>query len=251
MQRPYVLGLAYSIVLALIYGVGQLNLGLMLFFSTFVMMTTQAVALIATFWTTKRYATYNPTPMFSMAWLNLSSGLSLWFLSKVVWTVYILFLHTTPFPSFADAFYLIGYVPLFLALLLILKLFETGFSKKALLLQSVVSVTFLAIVSYLMILPIINSSKDLATTVLLAAYPILDLVLFHLALGILLVFAKGSVGKAWFFLALGLALNTIGDLLFTYAELQNFYYTGHALELFWLWGYASFLLGLYIHRREL
>jgi hypothetical protein len=30
MQRPYVLGLAYSIVLALIYGGDQLNLGLML-----------------------------------------------------------------------------------------------------------------------------------------------------------------------------------------------------------------------------
>jgi hypothetical protein len=232
------------------YGVGQINLGLMAFFSSIIIMATQAIAVIATFWTTKRYVAYNPKPTFSMAWISLSSGLWLWFLSHILLTIYILFLHTNPFPSFADALYLIGYVPLFLFLLLILKMFETVFSKKTLLIQSCVSFALLAVVAYLMLMPIINSSKDLATTVLLAAYPILDIVLFHLALGILLVFMKGSMGKAWFFLTFGLVLGTIGDLLFTYAQLQNVYYAGHALELFWLWGYASFLLGLYIHRRE-
>jgi hypothetical protein len=233
------------------YGVGQINLGLMAFFSSIIIMATQASTVIATFWTTKRYVAYNPKPTFSMAWISLSSGLSLWFLGHIAWTVYVLFLQTNPFPSFAEALYLVGYAPLFLFLLLILKMFQTVFSKKTLLIQSGVSYALLAVVSYLMLMPIINSSKNLTTTVLLAAYPILDLVLFHLAFGILLVFMKGSVGKAWFFLAFGLILGTIGDLLFTYAQLQNVYYAGHALELFWLWGYASFLLGLYIHRREL
>jgi len=46
-------------------------------------------------------------------------------------------------------------------------------------------------------------------------------------------------------------LNIVADLLFTYADLQGFYYEGHPLELFWLWGYVAAILGLYIHRREL
>jgi hypothetical protein len=232
------------------YGVGQLNMGLMAFFSNAVTVAIQAVAVIAAFWTAKRYVAYDSKPGFSMAWICLSSGLSLWFLSHVVWAVYVLFLQTNPFPSFADVLYLIGYVPLFLALLLTLKLFEIVVSKKTLLLQSGVSFSLLGVVSYLMLVPIVNSSRDLATTLLLAAYPILDLVLFHLAFGALLVFMRGSMGKAWFFLTLGLVLGTIGDLLFTYAQLQNLYHAGHVLELFWLWGYAAFLLGIYIHRRE-
>jgi len=252
MQWLYVLGLVYSIVLAFVYGVAQINPEFMLVFSNVLFPATAGITVIASFWILKRYVGHNPKPMFSMAWVCFSTGLSLWFLGELTWAIYILVLQADPFPSFADVLYIGGYVPLFLTLFLILKLFQSVFTKKTLMLELGVTVGFFSfVVSYLLVLPIIQSSEDILSTALSAAYPILDIGLFAEALGILLIFIKGSIGKAWFFLTLGIILNIVADLFFTYGELQGFYYEGHPFELFWLWGYIAFLSGIYIHRREL
>jgi len=118
-------------------------------------------------------------------------------------------------------------------------------------LQFGVSLALSASVLYLLVEPIVNSGEELFTTALSAVYPILDIGLFTLAFAILLVFIKGSIGKAWFFLTSGVILNVVADLLFAFADLHGFYFEGHPFELFWLWGYVAFLLGFHIHRSEL
>jgi len=251
MQWPYALSLGYSIVLAFIYIVGQLNPEFMLVFSNILFPATAGFAVMMSFWILKKYVGHNPEPMFSMSWVCFSSGLFLWFLGELTWAIYVLFLQMNPFPSFADVLYLGGYLPLFLALFLILELFQSVFSQKMLMLQVGVTVALSVIVSYLLVMPTINSGEDLFTTALSAAYPILDIGLFTVAFASLLIFIKGSIGKAWFLFTLGIILNIVADLSFTYAELQGFYYEGHPFELLWLWGYIAFLLGFHIHKREL
>ena len=251
MQWPYVLGLGYSIVLAFVYLIGQLSSEFILVFSNIIFVATGGFAVLVSFWIMTRYAKHNPKPMFSMAWVSFSSGLFMWFIGEVFWAIYVLFLQVDPFPSFADVLYLGGYFPMFLMGFLVLKLFGPAFSKKMLTLQLGISIAVSAVVSYALVVPIAQSSEDVATTALAAAYPILDIGLFALTLTLLLVFFKGSIGKAWFLITLGFILNIIADLAFTYAELQGFFYEGHPLELFWLWGYVAFMLGMYIHRREL
>jgi len=251
MKWQYVLGLVYSIVLALIYGFGQSSLEFMLVFSNILFPTTAGLAVLMSFWILKKYAGHNPKPMFSMAWVCFSSGLFLWFLGELAWAIYILYLQANPFPSFADALYLGGYFPLFLAFFLILWLFQSAFSKKTLILQLCVTIALSATVSFLLVVPIVNSVEDLFTTTLSAIYPVLDIGLFAVAFATLLIFLKGSIGKAWFLFTCGVTLNVVADLSFAYAELQGFYYEGHPFELFWLWGYVAFLLGFYVHRREL
>jgi len=251
MQWPYIVSLVYSIGLAFVYIVGQLSPEFMLVFSNILFPATAGIAVMGSFLILKKYVRHNPKPMFSMAWVSFSSGLSLWFLGELVWAIYVLFLQVNPFPSFADVLYLSGYFSLFLALFLILKLFQSVFSQKMLMFQLGVTGALLVAVSFLLVVPIINSGEDLFTTALSAAYPILDIGLFAVAFAVLLIFLEGSIGKAWFFFTLGVILNIAADLLFTYAELQGFYYEGHPFELFWLWGYVAFLLGFYIHKREL
>lgn len=250
MQRLYVLGLVYSIILAFIYGLGQLSPEFMLVFSNVLFPATAGTAVMASFWTLKKYAAHNPKPKFSASWIGFSSGLFMWFLGESAWAVYVLLLGINPFPSLADVFYIGGYVFLGLALFLILKLFPSVFSGKKLAFLVVVSVSVSTAVGYFLLTPILTSEADLFTTVLSAAYPILDIGLFVLVFSIFMIFIEGTIGKAWFFLTLGVALNIIADLLFNYAELQGFYYEGHPLELFWLWGYIAFFLGFYIHKRE-
>jgi len=251
MQRLYVLSLVYSIVLAFIYGVGQLSPEFMLIFSNILFPATAFVCVMASFWTLRRYAAHNPKPMFSAAWIGISAWLCMWFLGESTWAVYVVLLQTNPFPSLADIFYIGGYVFLGYALFLILKLFSSVFSEKKLAFLAVVSVSLSVAVGFSLLAPILTSEADLYTMMFSAAYPILDVGLFVLVFSIFMIFIEGAIGKAWFFLTLGVALQIVADLLFNYAELQGFYYEGHPLELFWLWGYMTFLLGFYIHKREL
>jgi hypothetical protein len=237
--------------LALVYIMGQLNPPFMLVFSNIILLATSCVAVLFSFLILNKYTGRNPKPMFSMAWVGISSGLFLWFLGGLVWVVYALFLNVNPFPSFADVLFVAGYFPLFLALFLVLKVFQTDFSKKKLMLQIGFTIGLSAVISYLLLVPISNSGKTPLVTALSAAYPILDIGLFAPAFVILLIFFEGSIGKAWFFLILGIILNIIADLFFTYTALQGFYHEGHPVELFFLWGYVAFLLGFHIHRREL
>jgi len=251
MKWLYTLSLVYSLMLAIEYGVGQLDLDFMKFFSNVLFPATAAAASVASFLTLKRYAGHNPKPPFSAAWISFSSGIVLWFLGELTWAVYVLYLIMEPFPSVADVFYLSGYVFLFLALFLILKLFKPSFSPKISGITTVVTMILTAAVSSLLLIPIFTSGEDAFVTALAVSYPILDIGLFALAFSILLIFLEGALGKAWFFLTMGIILNIVADLLFSYAELQGFYHEGHLFELFWLWGYVAFLLGFYVHWREL
>jgi len=251
MQWSYVLSLVYSIMLAFTYVVGQLSPEFMLVFSNILFPATALVCVMASFWTLRRYAAHNPKPPFSMAWVGFSTWLFMWFLGELTWAIYVVVLQINPFPSLADIFYLSGYVFLGFAFLLIFKLFSYVFTEKMFAFLAAVSVALSVTVGYSLLIPILTSEADRYTIMFSAAYPVLDIGLFVLVFSNFIIFVKGAVGKAWFFLTLGVALQIVADLLFNYAELQGFYYEGHPFELFWLWGYVAFLLGFYIHRREL
>jgi len=251
MQRVYASSLVYSMMLTLVYGVGQLNLDFMKVFSNVLFPATAIAASLASFLILKRYVGHNPKPPFSAAWTSFSSGIIMWFLGELTWAIYVLYLVMEPFPSLADAFYLCGYVFLFLALFLILRLFRPSFKSKMIGTTIAVTGALSVAVSYLLLIPILASGEDVFTTALSASYPILDIILFTLAFAMLSIVLEGTVGKAWFFLTVGIILNVVADLFFTFGELQGFYYEGHPFELFWLWGYIAFLLGFYIHWREL
>jgi len=249
MKQLYVAASAYSLLLALVYAVGQQNPDFMVVFTNLLFPATAGMAAIFSFLTLKRYG-WNKKAAFFKIWLGFSLGILLWFLGELTWAVYVLYLDANPYPSLADGFYLGGYLFLFLALTLFFKMFHSGFSKPMLGKTALATGALALIVAHLLVLPVAASSDDAVTLALDVAYPSLDILLFFFAFAILLIFFRGKVGKAWFFLTLGVILNVVADLLFSYAELRGFYYEGHPFELFWLWGYVAFLLGFYVHKKE-
>jgi len=249
MKRLYALGSAYSLFLALVYAFGQQSPEFMLVFTNILFPATAGVAALFSFSTLKKYG-WTGKAKFSRVWLGFSLGILLWSLGELTWAVYVLYLDVNPYPSLADGFYLGGYVFLFLALTSFFRMFQSGFSKPMLLKTVSVTGVLALVVALSLFLPIVASSDNSVTLALDIAYPSLDVMLFFFAFAVLLIFIEGEVGKAWFFLTLGVILNVAADLLFSYAELQGFYYEGHPFELLWLWGYVAFLLGFYIHRKE-
>jgi hypothetical protein len=177
-------------------------------------------------------------------------GISLWFIAEITAAIYTVYLNIKAFPSLADIFYLGGYIWLFIAFSMLFNMFQSVFSKKMFKVMAFPTVTTALVVSQVLLIPAIASSTNLVTLAFSFAYPILDLILFAFSFSILLIFIKGGIGKAWFFLTLSILLATVADLLFSYLQLQGLFYKGHPIELLWLWSYITFLVGLHIHRKE-
>jgi hypothetical protein len=99
------------------------------------------------------------------------------------------------------------------------------------------------------------SAVNLTTLLVDLAYPLLDLSLLAQAMLGLLVFTttelRGKIGYVWLLINGGIIMNVFGDIIFSYANLQNTYYSGHPLELFFHLGYLFFILSFYTHTKKL
>jgi len=192
----------------------------------------------------------------SRIWISFTLGMVFWFLGEIIWTIYVLIFNIeTPYPSLADAFWLIGYIPLFFAIDSYVRLFRPALFKKMYFISAaVISAVGIAIFSILA--PPIVAAEDNALTLCISlAYPALDIILFAEAILGLFIFTvtrlKGKMGGAWFLINAGIIMNVIGDMLFSYATSQDTYFSGHPLDLFFYWGYILFALAFYTRLKEL
>lgn len=192
----------------------------------------------------------------SKIWLYFTFGMLFWFLGEIVWTIYVLVLNVEiPYPSAADAFWLIGYIPLLLAIDLYIRLFRPALFKKMYFAGAVVVSTVSIVLFAILAPPIVAAEDNVIALSISLAYPILDLILFAEAILGLLIFTvtklKGKIGVAWLLINAGIVMNVIGDMLFGYATSQDTYFSGHPLDLFFYWGYILFALAFYTHMKEL
>jgi len=188
---------------------------------------------------------------FSMIWLCFSIGLGFWFLGETTWAIYTLILGVElPFPSIADIFWLIGYIPIFISLFLYVKSFSKVLSNKTIYSTTIITIILLIIIFITLIIPVFEIEFSI-NTIISSAYPILDIILLHITILGFLIFYKGKIGKSWLFINLGFTSYVIADLLFNYFITYGTYYCGHPLELLFHFGDLSLILAFYIHMKEL
>lgn len=188
---------------------------------------------------------------FSVIWLCFTFGVFLWFIGESLWMGYTLVWGIeVPYPSVADAFWLAGYIPFFIALYLYVKLFGAALSKKMLAISMSASVIFAFLISATLITPVIRAEKDLLTLIVDFAYPLFDVALLSVALLGLLIFLNGKLGKSWLLINAGILCDTVADITFSYTTIHETYYNGHWLELLYHFGYIFFLLAFYLHVKE-
>jgi len=215
------------------------------------------VAVLSSFFALRRYWD-NIGSQLSKIWLCFALGMVLWFFGELGWAIYTLVLEVEiPYPSIADFFWLSGYLPLFVALLLYVKIFQPAITVKMFLMAGTLVSTMSAIVFSSLMIPVLAgaSQQDFITLGISLAYPGLDLLLFLEAILGLSVFTftklKGSVGKAWHFMNAAILLNVVADMAFSYTTLNGTYYNGHPIELFYHFGYILFALAFFVHKKEL
>lgn len=177
------------------------------------------------------------------AWISFALVAICWFTAEQIWTFEELFLHSSPFPSDADFFYLAGYPAYFVFSILYLKQVRKAISKKM-----IVSSIFLSVAVLIpnLYMTLDNSSgEDQFAIALGALYPIADaIILVPAVLGVAL-FLGGKVNFLWTLLLFGVLLEVVGDTSFQYFTLNNTYYSGHPVDIIYLWGYIVFSFGVY------
>jgi len=253
----YWLCLITAIGLAIVYIFQSFYPDFMYTFSNVFAPIVASVAVLSSLFALRKYWS-NIGSRLSKIWLGFTLGMLLWFLGELGWAVYTMVLNIKiPYPSIADVFWLSGYLPLFIALLLYMQLLKPAISGKMFLGAWVIVAGMSAMVISPLMIPILTeaSQQDFITASVSFAYPSLDLLLLLTAILGLLVFTttrlKGRIGKAWLLINAAILLNVFGDMTFSYTTLNNTYYNGHPQELLFLWGYLAFALAFYVHAREL
>ena len=179
------------------------------------------------------------------AWIAFAVFAACWFIAEQVWLVEELFYHQKPFPSEADFFYIAGYPAYFIFAMLYLKPFRSLITKKLIIAASLVAIALLVPDMYWTLEN--SSDEDQFSIILGAFYPICDsIVLIPAVIGMRLFFG-GQVNFLWSLMLIGMLAEVIADTGFQYFSLDDSYYTGHPVDILFLWSYILFAFGIYDH----
>lgn len=251
MRTPYLASLLVGAILSLVYIFQASYTSLISLVSNASFLVLSIATLGSAAIALKKYWK-NLDDKYSRIWLFLTVGLLLWFVSRLSWSVYTMLLNAEiPYPSIADAIWLAGYLPIFAAMHIYLRSFGFSFSKMRYAAFAVVVSVIMLSCFVLLVPPVVASSEKNTTALLSVVYLGLDLSLFAMSIHGLFVFANGRIGVTWAFISVGLFLNAVGDILFSYAAQNNFYYNGHVLELLFHVSYILCTLAFYAHTKEL
>ena len=183
-------------------------------------------------------------------------GLGLWFTAELIWAYYQLGLGIeTPFPSLADAFWLVGYVPLTYHLYRIYDTVTKKVTDKDTMV--VVSAMIAAVLVFLLylIFGLSDQHQGVLELVINLAYPVLDAILLIPAIVILWSFRRSEPAYThWVLISLFIIFVTVADIGFDYALAVD---EDSANQQEWVWdmfynaGYLSIAGALFWYNRYL
>ena len=173
-------------------------------------------------------------PRLRSAWRLIAMSFTCLLLGDIAWGVYEL-VGASPYPSVADALYLLFY-PLMLWGLLRFPAARDDRGWPQLLLDlATVAVGGAVVVTYVVLGPtILSGGSDLLATAISIAYPVGDMILLVGLGSMLLRRAAPSSAPALRFMAAGVLSYVVGDLLYSYITFHSSYHTGDPVDSLWM-----------------
>lgn len=191
-----------------------------------------------------------------LLWLGLTIGWAMWTIAELWWAIASLLSQEVPYPSWADFFWLVGYIPMYFALWERQRLLPKVITSAQRTVFWVLALAILGFTILFILLPIILQSDPSAIieSVISLLYPIADTILLILVLRLLFSYQQGMYGRAWQWITSGFILFALGDLLFAYASTINMYYPEQQVNLISTIGvdipynlsYLVWIVGLYL-----
>jgi len=190
------------------------------------------------------YAAWHMEGRSRRAWTVLGIAMIFDAFGEASWYIIENVLHRNPFPSIADAGYLMFY-PLFAIGILLLpdEPLLPRERLKIFLDAAIVMVSAALVFWVFLIAPIVSSTEVITLELVIsAAYPIMDLVLFFALMGLLFrkLYSPGRIPA--FLLALGMVLFLIADAVFSIQTQKGTYLSCSILDTIWIT--SNLLIGL-------
>jgi diguanylate cyclase (GGDEF)-like protein len=184
------------------------------------------------------------------AWGCVSVGLAGWIVGSAMWLYYSLALGTSPFPSLADA----GYLLFPIAVCIGLVVYPVGFSghsRGRLVLDGLIVVAALFQVSWILVLQGVYDAGGTSPFAfgLALAYPVGDLVVIAVAL---LVLARARPGqrRTLTLLTAGVTLMALSDSAFVYVTAHDAYRGSSIVNVGWVVGLLVIGIAALVTQRE-
>ena len=192
-----------------------------------------ASAVIVAFLAVHRLRPDRPLP-----WLLMILGQALFVAGDLAWNWYEL-QGEEPFPSIADVLYLGGYPFLALGLLLLIRR-RLSDGDRGGLLDAAILTAAVGILSwtFLMQPQVADSGLDPVSLAITLAYPLADLLLIGVAMGLLTT--PGSRTTSFRLLAISLVLLLVGDQIYALQNLEGTYVSGGPIDSLYLIAYLTF-----------
>ncbi len=160
-----------------------------------------------------------------------------WLIGDMIWLV-----NENAIVSIADAFWLVAYPILGLAILYGIKTFSPDFfsqKKKLIVLGLILAVL---VIIYFKFFPLSwDSEISIIENIVISGYIIVDLLLLMLIILLVLLVFSGFYSQAWIVIAIGITCTLTGDLY--YAVNYESYSGGDLIDLAWYFGYLLYGLG--------
>jgi two-component system, cell cycle response regulator len=175
-------------------------------------------------------------------WMVAGLGLASWTIGDTYWTFFVETDPNAPFPSVADALYLIQYPAFYVSLLLLVHSRSRPLAGGLWLDGAIGALAVGSVVAALAVDSIIEATSGDGLAIATGlAYPVFDMILVALVIGVFGI-SGWRPGRAWMLLGTGFALTGLADVVYFFQSTTGSYHEGTALDI--LWPTAALLVGL-------
>ena len=173
-----------------------------------------------------------------LPWFLMATGQALFVAGDIMWNYYEA-IGEAPFPSIADVLYLAGY-PFIAAGLLLLIRRRLGDGDRGGILDAAILTTAVAILSWTFLIQplVVGSELDPLSLAISLAYPLADLLLIGVAMGLLTT--PGARTPSFRLLGLSLVALLVADQIYALQNLDGTYVAGGPLDSIYLIAYILF-----------
>jgi hypothetical protein len=225
------LGLGIVVVVVLIYVPAISNLLGPFWVLALYDFLVMASAVFAAYLASRLWRAYERGEMLSLIWGNIAVGLILWAAGEMIWSSDQLWGNNSlPYPSLADILWILGYLPIILALSLRLSTLKIIPNKVWQFATLVVYVLISVLAIWFIIVPIFTdptTTRIFEKTINLL-YPAGDLIVGFLAILLVMVLIGGTLFNSWGIIALGFFCAIASDLLYALAVWQGTFHANPA-----------------------
>ena len=181
-------------------------------------------------------------PRERLAWTFLGLDLLSWGIAESYWSIVIADDPNAPYPSIADAFYLLSYPLSYVGIALLVRSRVRRFRASTWLDGAIAAFTLAAFWAAIVLPDLLYESEGIflsdATTL---SYPVADMLLFSFLFGVLVIVAK-RIDLTWGLIGASLGILVVTDTIYGYQEIAGTFVEGTYLD--WLWPLSAVLLGL-------